>query len=121
MSTKGTAVMKQKLLNRKYNEDDLNKQMGKVELIEPKVLLQNNEKRNSKKNIPLVLKYNRTLANITEVVRKNQHFLQINPEFRNVFVNKPTVTFKRNKNIQDLIGSHLIKYGKVAKKKLEKH
>ena len=80
--------MKQKLLERKYNEDNLNKQMEKVELIEGKELLQNNEKSNSKKNIPLVLTYNRTLSNISEVVRKNWHILQINPEFRNVFVNR---------------------------------
>ena len=42
------AVIKQKLLERKYNEDNLNKQMDKVYLIEPKELLQNNEKINSK-------------------------------------------------------------------------
>ena len=46
--------------------------------------------------------------------------LQIIPEFRNVFVNKLTIAFKRNKNMQNLISDHLIKYGKVAKKKLEK-
>ena len=50
--------MKQKLLERKYNEDNLNKKMEKVDLIEQKELLQNNEKSNSKKNIPLVLTYN---------------------------------------------------------------
>ena len=33
-----------------------------------------------------VLTYNRTLPNISEVVRKNWHILQINPEFYNVFV-----------------------------------
>ena len=42
------AVIKQNLLERKYNEDNLNKQMDKVYLIEPKELLQNNEKINSK-------------------------------------------------------------------------
>ena len=44
------AVIKQKHLERKYNEDDLNKQMEKVDLIEWKVLLQDNEKSNCKKN-----------------------------------------------------------------------
>ena len=112
--------MKKKLLERKYNEDNLNKQMEKVDLIERKVLLQNNEKGNSKKNIPLVLTYNRMIPNISEVVRKNWHILQINTEFRNMFVNKPTIAFKRNKNTQDLIGGYLIKDGKVAKKKIEK-
>ena len=81
--------------------------MEKVGLIERKELLQNNEEINKKKNIPLALTYNRTLPNISEIVRKNWHILQINPEFRNVFVNKPTIAFKRNKNIQDLIGGHL--------------
>ena len=37
-----------------------------------------------------------------------------------MFVNKPTIAFKRNKDIQDLTGGHLVKDGKVAKKKLEK-
>ena len=80
------AVIKQKHLERKYNEDDLNKQMEKVYLIEWKVLLQDNEKSNSKKNIPLVLTYNRMLPNISQVVKENWHILQINPEFRNVLL-----------------------------------
>ena len=37
-----------------------------------------------------------------------------------MFDNKPTVAFKRNKVIQNLIGSHLIKNGKIAQKKLVK-
>ena len=63
--------MKQKLLERKYNEDNLNKQMEKVDLVERKELLQNNEKSNSKKNSPLVSTYSKTLPNLSEVVRKN--------------------------------------------------
>ena len=67
---KNCEVMKQKLLERTYNEDDLNKQMEKVELINQKELLQNNEKGSIKKNIPIMLTYNRELPNISEVVRK---------------------------------------------------
>ena len=48
---------------------------------------------------------------------RSWHILQIIPEFCNVFVNKPTVAFKRN---QDLICGHLIKDEKVAKKQFEK-
>ena len=114
------AVMKQKRKERKYNEDNLNEQMDKVDLIEQKELLQNNEKINSKKNILLTLTYSRTFPNISEVVTKNWYILQINPKFRNVFVNKPTIVFKRNKYIQDLIGGHLLKDGKVDKKKIQK-
>ena len=35
-----------------------------------------------------------------------------------MFVNNPTIAFKRNKNIQDFTGGHLVKDGKVAKRKL---
>lgn len=45
---KNCAVMKQKPLEGKYNEDNLNKQMDEVYLTEPKELLQNDEKINSK-------------------------------------------------------------------------
>ena len=110
--------MKEKLLERKCN-GNLNKQMEKVDLIERKAVLQNNEKINSKKYIPLVLTYSRTLPNTSEVLRKIWHILQINPDFWNVFVNKPTLAFKINKNVEDLISSHLIKDGKVSKKILE--
>ena len=52
---------------------------------------------------------------------KNWQILQINPELRNVFVNKPIIALRRNKNIAaNLIGEHLIKDGKFAKNKLEK-
>ena len=37
-----------------------------------------------------------------------------------MLVNKPAVAFKRNKKMRDLIGGHLKKDGKVAKKKLVK-
>ena len=45
--------------------------MDKVELIEQKELLQNNENINSNKSIPPKLTYNRILPNISEIVRKN--------------------------------------------------
>ena len=70
--------------------------MKMVDLIERKGRLQNIGKPNSAKNIPLVLTYDRTLPNISDVARKNWLILQINLEFRNVFVDKPTITFKKN-------------------------
>ena len=95
-------------MKEKYNEGNLNKQMRKVDVIVTKLWS------SSKKNISDLL----TLPNI-EVARKKWHILQISPEFHNVFVDKPTIAFKRNENIQDLIGWNLIKNRKVAKKKLE--
>ena len=75
-----------------------------------KELLQNNGKINSKNNIPLTLTYNRTLQNISEVLKKIVTF------YRSIL----TLAFKRNKNMQDFKGGHLIKDEKIAKRKLEK-
>ena len=65
--------MKQKLLERIYNEGSLNKQIDKVDLIERKELLQNNEKINSKKIIPLVLTYNNVSKHIKSHKKKLVH------------------------------------------------
>ena len=65
--------MKQKLLERIYNEGNLNKQIDKVDLIERKELLQNNEKINSKKIIPLVLTYNNVSKHIKSHKKKLVH------------------------------------------------
>ena len=40
--------------------------------------------------------YNKTLPNISEIVRKNWHILQVSSELRDAFVNKTTIAFKRN-------------------------
>ena len=65
--------MKQKLLERIYNEGNLNEQIDKVDLIERKELLQNNEKINSKKLIPLVLTYNNVSKHIKSHKKKLVH------------------------------------------------
>ena len=44
----------------------------------------------------------------------------MNLKFCSEFDNKQTVVFKKNVNIEQLIGGRLIKYQKVTKNKLEK-
>ena len=99
--------MKQKLLEREYNNDNLIKQIQKVDLTEQKKLWQNNEKiSNIQQNASRhVRSCKKKLAHST-----NQSGILY------VFVNKSTIAFKRNKNIQDLLGGHLIKNRKVVKK-----
>ena len=42
----------------------------------------------------------------------NKYVLQTNPEFRETFQNNPMTVFKRNRSLQEIIGSHTIKNGK---------
>ena len=97
--------------------------MEKAELIEQRQFLQNNEKNNSKKTNSYTARVNIQInapKHIRSRIKKLAHILQINPEFPNVFANKPITAFKINKNIKDLIHNNLIKNGKAAQNKLEK-
>ena len=90
--------LKQQVINQGY----------KAELI--------NKHKNSRKNcmektfkrISLVLKYNRSLPNISKVVRKHWNILSINNSFKEIFQNERVTAFKCNKNLKKIIGSNKI-------------
>ena len=44
---------------------------------------------------------------------KHWHLLHINPNLAEIFQNPPILAFRRNKNLRDIIGTKLIKNGKV--------
>ena len=67
-------------------------------------------------NIPLSFKYNRTLPKIKEIVMKHWHLLHKNPNLAEIFQNPPILTFRRNKNLRDIIGTKLIENGKVKRR-----
>ena len=66
-------------------------------------------------NIPLLLKFNRALPEIKEIVMKHWHLLHINPNLAEIFQNPPILAFRQNKNLRD-IGTKLIENGKVKRK-----
>ena len=47
---------------------------------------------------------------------KHWHLLHINPNLAETFENLPILAFRRNKNLRDIIGTKLIKNGKVKRK-----
>ena len=87
-------------------------------LIELKRLFTCKEKMNNKNRIPLSITYNRALPNISKIMNRNWNILQINTEFHKVFKATPIIAFKRSKNLQEIIGGHTVKQGKVFKKNL---
>ena len=50
-----------------------------------------------------------------KIVNKHWNVLQINPGLEEIFQNNPFVAYKRNKNLQEIIGGHTIKNGKAVK------
>ena len=77
-----------------------------------------NEKENAaskETKIPLALTYNRSLPNISKVVRKQWNVLSINKSSKEFVQNELVIAFKCNKNLKELIGSNKTKHNKVKK------
>ena len=49
--------------------------------------------------------YNWFLTNTTKTIRKNWNILQVIENLKEIFKNEPIIAFKRNKNIQEVIGN----------------
>ena len=71
--------------------------------------------KDERKRIHFVVTNNKTLPNVKQVINKNWHLLQINPNLGTAFDLKPMLAYKnKNKNFGDLTGSKNILDGKVV-------
>ena len=100
---------------RGYNRSLIEQQIDKANLQKREQLLKE-KKKETTTNIPLSLKYNRTLPKIKEIVMKHWHLLHINPNLAEIFQSPPILAFRRKKNLRDIIGTKLIENGKVKRK-----
>ena len=82
-------------------------------------LLQSQNKRTCD-GIPCVVTYNKTLPNIKESIGRHWDLLKINPNLEQTFQHKPFMSFKRNKNLKDLVGQKTLLHNKVQKRKKTK-
>lgn len=73
--------------------------------VDPKEILQTEEKPATQKNLPLVVTFNKTLSNIKKLIDKHWHILVINEKFKKAFNKKPLMTYRRNENIHKIIAN----------------
>ena len=88
--------------------------------VDQKILLENNEKPSPQRHLHLVLTYNETFPNIKNVIDKHCHILSINENLRNIFDKKPFIAYRRNTNLNELIGGNRIFKNKVVRKNTKK-
>ena len=100
---------------RGYNRSLIEQQIDKANLQQREQRLKE-KKKETATNIPLSLKYNRTLPKIKEIVMKHWHLLHVNPNLAEIFQNPPILAFRRNKILRDIIGTELFENGKVKRK-----
>ena len=94
------------LIEQQINKSNL---QGREQLLKAK-------KKETATNIPLSLKYNRTLPKIKEIVMKPWNLLHIKPNLAEIFQNPPILAFRRNKNLRDIIGTKFIENGNIKRK-----
>ena len=109
---KNCDIIKKRFKERGYPENLVIKQVDKLTNIKRKQLLSTN-KRTIQNRLPVSITYNRYLPNISNIITKNLTSLQISPTLQKVFDKKPMMTYKRNKNLGELIGGHTLQCGKV--------
>ena len=98
-----------------YHEVLINEHLESINVLNRIDLLMEKDKRQKSDRIPLVITYNRFLSNITKIFRKNWNILQINENFKEIFKNEAITAFKRNKNLQEITGTHCKENERVEK------
>ena len=79
-----------------YNRSLIEQQIDKATLQDRNQLLKE-KKKDTAKTTPLLLKYNRTLPKIKEIVTKNWYLLHTNPNLAEIFHNPPILALSRKK------------------------
>ena len=107
--------VQKKLKQRGYPKEVLDEQLKRAEPIKREELLIEKTKKEDRR-IPFTVTYNKSLPNIRQTIDKHWHMLLTNPMLAQTFQKKPTLAFRRNRNLKDLIGeTHLSRNKKITK------
>ena len=109
---KNCQIITERFKERGYPENLINQQVDKVKNIKKKQILLTNKKA-VQNHIPVPMTYKRYLVNISKNTTKNWNILQVSPTLQKVVYKKSMITYKRNKNLGELIGGHSLQGGKV--------
>jgi hypothetical protein len=112
-------TLKANFQKRGYKEQLINEQFSRISQKQRTELLTYKEDPGTNK-IKFMTTYNRNLPNIKTTIDKNWDILQTNERLANIFKDKPILTFKRNKNLRDLIGGTKMQNNKRLTKRENK-
>lgn len=94
--------IKNHLRKRVYSNDIVENQLYKVDNLERENLLQYSTRKQNNR-VPLVITYSKALPNIHDILRKNMIILSQSDKMKKVFNQPPIVSFRRDKNIKDIL------------------
>ena len=107
--------MKNDFVKQGYHPSLISEHLERISLLNRIDLIPEKDTQQKSDRIPLVFTYNQLPRNITKTTGKNWSILKITDNFKEILKNEPITTFKPNKTIQEIIGTHWIKHGRVKK------
>ena len=103
------------LTNRGYRNEKVMEDIKQAGNRNRRTLLAYKEKSRNEQT-PLIVAYNRNLPNLRSIIDQTWGHLQINPDERAKFDQKPVLCFRRNRNLRDILGQTKISKNKVVRK-----
>ena len=108
--------IKMNFTKRGYTIKEVEEQFSRMKDISRENFPKYKEKGNDSR-LKFTIIYNRKLPEIREIIDKNWNILSTNEKQAKIFKDKPILTFKRNKNLKDMLGgSRLMNNRKIVKK-----
>ena len=107
--------IKKNFISRGYRPTDIDEQFERTNGTDRKELLEYKVKNNDK-TLKFITTFNRTLPGIRETIGRNWDILLTNEKQGKIFKDKPIISFKRNRNLKDMLGgAKLLNNKKVVK------
>ena len=94
-----TQSFKNRLINRKYNEQEI-QQIIDDTINKNRADLLKQTKESKEKPLVMITKYNPAVKQLKRKLLKHWKLILMNEECKDLFKNKPIVAYKRNKNVQ---------------------
>ena len=110
--------LKQQFVKRGYKLEEIHDQINKAATLkrEDTLKLTKHDKNNTNR-IPFITTFNSTLPPIKEIIHKRWDMLKLKPNLDDIFANPGMLTFRRSKNIKDMIKSNNILNDRIMKTK----
>ena len=106
--------LKTNFVNRGYPQKIVETQVNKTRYMARSDILKPKEKPNNNR-LHFCMTYNKNLPQVRNILDKHWHLLQTNNKISSAFNQKPMITYRRNRNLRDLIGqTHLSKNKKIT-------
>ena len=112
--------LKDQFKARGYKESLLEEAIERANSKDRKELLRPRSKQSVKAPLTLVTTFNKTLPNLKNVLAKNWDLLSINKDIAKKFTKEPLIAYRRNPNLQQLLGGNKIEKNRVVKRKRNK-